>query len=489
MRTRLLAGIVSAVAVVASGCGGSAPDSVAPSPAPATSSTAAPATDATTSALASDPTGSTAAIPSTSAARPATAGAAWVTYHRDTARSGVDPSSPAAGTVTEGWRSPTLDGAVYAEPLVIGDQVLVATENNSVYAIDATTGAVRWTRHLGQPIAGGSLPCGNIDPSGITSTPVADPATDTVWVTTFEQPAHHVLYSLHLSDGTIGSSRAADPPGADPTVEQLRGALTLANGTVYVPYGGLFGDCGDYHGWVVGLPASGSGAEVSFKVPNDLQAGIWAPPGPALAADGSLFVATGNGTSTDGFDDADAVIRLSPTLAQLDAFAPIDWHNMNDRDQDLGTLSPALVDGFVLQVGKQGIGYLLDANQLGGVGGQKFQGQLCNSAFGATAVDGSTVIVPCRDGLHAVTVTGGPSPRFSATWTASGPRAGPPIIAGGVVWEVNDAGHLLGFDEQRGQARFDFSVGKVVTSFPSLAAADGRLFVPAGEVLISYTGV
>ncbi len=419
---------------------------------------------------------------------PASTSADWLTYHHDPRRSGMDRSSPAAGAVKQDW-SRSVDGVVYAEPLVVGDTVVVATENNTVYALDATSGTVKWSRHLANPVDGGSLPCGNIDPSGITSTPVIDPATKTIWVVSFEPPTHHELYGLDLSDGHVRSSRAADAPGADPSVEQGRGALTLVNNTVYVPYGGLYGDCGDYLGWVVGFADAGTGARLSWRVTNAKRAGVWAPPGPTAAGDGSLFVATGNGDSTDADRDSDAVVRLSPTLTELDSFAPQSWARLNDDDLDLGTTSPALLDdGLVLQVGKEGIGYLLRSDDLGGVGGEVFSARVCNSAYGGSAVDGSTVYVSCRDGLHEVTVTGGSKPRFSAVG-AGNEQVGPPVLSGGLVWAVTRSGRLEGRDRSTGDRKFNFTLGSLSTSFPTLAASAGRLFVPAGQAVVAFKGV
>ncbi|HEY3810510.1 MAG TPA: PQQ-binding-like beta-propeller repeat protein, partial [Acidimicrobiales bacterium] len=116
----------------------------------------------------------TGAVPTSSTRMAAPAPAAWVTYGQDSARHGVDSSAPPVGEVRPLWTSSKLDGAVYAEPLVVGSAVIVATEDDSVYALDATTGSLRWMRHLATPVAGSTLPCGNIDPSGITGTPVAD---------------------------------------------------------------------------------------------------------------------------------------------------------------------------------------------------------------------------------------------------------------------------------------------------------------------------
>ena len=168
-----------------------------------------------------------------------------------------------------------MDGAVYAQPLVVGSTVIIATENDTVYALNAATGAVRWSRHLASPVPSG-LPCGNVDPSGITGTPVADAATGRLWLVTFTaQPVYrHTLWALSLSTGSTVSQRAIDLPGSDPKAQQERGALALLGGRVYIPFGGLYGDCSDYKGRVIGAPVSGSGPLVSFTTDNQRQAGI-----------------------------------------------------------------------------------------------------------------------------------------------------------------------------------------------------------------------
>ncbi len=414
-------------------------------------------------------------------------GAAWSTYHHDTARTGVDPTSPPAAKLTRAW-SQDLDGAVYAEPLVVGSVVYVATEQNTVYALDATSGKVRWSTRLAVPVDGVVLPCGNVDPSGITGTPVIDIATKTLYVVAFESTVHHKLFALNLEDGTEKWSASADPANVDPAVEQQRGALTMSGGRVIVPYGGLYGDCGDYHGFVLGFPASGQGPVDSYQVPNEREAAIWAPPGATVAPDGTLLVATGNGVSTDAYQGANAVIQLSTSLEQLDAFAPKSWARLNDLDLDLGATSPAVVGGdLVLQVGKEGIGYLLGLDHLGGVGGEQHAGEVCAAAYGGTAVVGSTVYVSCLDGLYAVHVHDGPDPTFSVQ-RVSKVRVGPPVVAGGVVWTVTIDGDLEGYDQVSRKLRYRFHLGQLYTSFPSLAAAGGSLYVPAGTSIVAYRG-
>src|SRR5207237_8272768 len=117
----------------------------------------------------------------TSASGTVTAGS-WPTYHHDGARSGVADDQQPLGQVRKAWSSPGLDGSVYTQPLVADGRVIAATEADTVYALDAATGQIGWRAKLGTPVNGGSLPCGNIDPSGITGTPVVDPATNTVYV-------------------------------------------------------------------------------------------------------------------------------------------------------------------------------------------------------------------------------------------------------------------------------------------------------------------
>ncbi|MDQ1397654.1 MAG: hypothetical protein QOG64_2913, partial [Acidimicrobiaceae bacterium] len=234
-------------------------------------------------------TGPTAPTPTVTANGPAvTTGPAlalpasddWPTYHHDPARRGSVAGGPSPAGVKQHWLSPALDGTIYAEPLVVDGLVIAATEGDSVYALHVDSGQVAWQAQLGQPMRASQLPCGNIDPSGITGTPVVDVATGTVYATAFLQPGRHELVALDLHSGQVKFRRAIDPPSDDPKVLQERGALQVANGMVYVPFGGLFGDCGSYHGWIVASRLDGQGPLQSFQVPVKREGGLWAPPGP-----------------------------------------------------------------------------------------------------------------------------------------------------------------------------------------------------------------
>jgi outer membrane protein assembly factor BamB len=257
---------------------------------------------------------------------------------------------------------------------------------------------------------------------------------------------------------------------------------------VYIPYGGLFGDCSDYHGWVVGLSTAQTDdqSQTTYETPA-VDAGIWALAGPEVGADGSLFVTTGNGLPIGVDGQANSVLRLSPGLVVQDSFTPTNFASLSAADQDLGSTSPALLPGGqVFQIGKEGVGYLLESSHLGGLGGAVTSASICRGGFGGTAVDGQEVLVSCFDGLYAVEVSSGPS--LSVRWSAPGSRPGPPIVAGGDVWVVQSDGTLVARSVATGAVGYRRSI-EVAGSFPNLAAAAGRLFAADGDRVAAFDGV
>jgi outer membrane protein assembly factor BamB len=405
---------------------------------------------------------------------PSAAASGWTTYHRDPARTGVDPTGPVLGSPRIAWRSDDLDGNVYAQPLYAESELILATENDSVYALDAVTGKLRWSRHLGQPMLGSQLPCGNINPSGITGTPVIDPRRRLLFIVAFMQPGRHVLFALDLPSGAVRLQRPVDAPGADPLAHQQRAALALIGDMVYVAFGGLYGDCADYRGTIVASRSDGSDGLDVYRVPTSREGAIWAPPGMAVDAQGDIFISTGNSAADDTFDFGNAVIRLSPNLRLIDWFAPRDWRQLSQRDADLGSLAPALLPGsLVFAIGKGGVGYLLAADHLGGIGGELFSRRVCASAYGGTASKPPLLFVPCSDGLYALRVTGR---TFSTAWRAPLESAGPPIVAGGAVWAFDTgSGTLFALDPQSGAERWRRQLGDV-TRFTSAAAAGNTVY-------------
>jgi outer membrane protein assembly factor BamB len=489
----LFAVLVAALiaALVSAGCGGSGPTTsgsgATTSASGASTSTSGPATSG--SASTTSTTGSAGAGGSSTSTSQSPSGGQpsvdWPTYHHDAARNGVAADQGALGTVTQAWTSAALDGAIYAQPLVVGDRVFVASEGNTVYALDAAGGGIAWQQNLGEPVPGGDLPCGNIDPSGISGTPVIDVGGGVLYVVAnLRSGPHHELFALGLSDGAVRWHRAIDPPGLQPAPEQQRGALALSNGKVYVPFGGLYGDCGPYKGAVVSVAADGSGDIAAYVVPTRRMAGIWNPAGPAIDASGDLWVTTGNSAGQSTFDFGNAVIRLDAQLNLADYFAPSNWAQLNAGDTDLGSLGPVLLpNGRVLAMGKEGIAYLADAGNLGHVGDPITSLQVGAGAFGAAATSGTTVFVPTAEALVAISVNGD---QLAVLWRSSG-GSGPPIIARGVVWALGYNGKLRALDPSSGNILFSAQLGHPVSRFISPAAAGGRVFVADGDTLIAFT--
>src|SRR5581483_8098236 len=91
-------------------------------------------------------------------------------------------------------------------------------------------------------------------------------------------PQHHELFGVALNDGTVRYHLPIDPGDANPLTHQQRGALALSKGTLYIPYGGLFGDCGEYHGWVVAAGAPDGHQRAAYRVPTNREGAIWAAP-------------------------------------------------------------------------------------------------------------------------------------------------------------------------------------------------------------------
>jgi outer membrane protein assembly factor BamB len=416
-------------------------------------------------------------------------GAHWTTYYGDASRTGLATDAPSPAGLHKRWRSPALDGDVYAQPLLVGRGVVVATENDTVYALNAGDGSIVWKRHLGEPVSGSSLPCGNVDPVGITGTPVVDVANKRVYAVGLVRPMHHVLFALDSVTGWVVASVRVDPGGSDPAVQNQRSALTLSNGAVFVPFGGRYGDCGEYHGRVTKVVVSGRGLGrvTSYTLPTRRGGGWWSPPGAPVASDGSLLFASGNSSSGGTYDYGNSVVGLSPGLRLRDSWAPADWASLNAGDVDIGSSSPVLLPGNrVFQIGKAGVGYLLDAGRLGGIGGELHSGDVCRggSVLGGVAHDGNVVYVPCTNGVVQVTVNGD---TFSRGWSTPMSTPGPTVVGGGAVWTIEtETGDLVALDESSGRTLVSKRVGRVPSRFTSPALGGGRVVAAAGRAVSSF---
>jgi outer membrane protein assembly factor BamB len=413
-------------------------------------------------------------------------GSDWTMYHADPARTGYVAGMANPTRLTRLWTK-QLDGAVYAEPLVVAGRVVVATENDTLYALDARTGRVQWRLSVGSPVPLSALPCGNIDPLGITGTPVYDPRTGLVFAVAEITGPAHILVGVEVKTGHLRVRRVVEAPGMDPRALQQRGALALWGNRVYIPFGGLYGDCGDYHGLLVAARTDGTGALLRYQVPTTREGGIWAPPGPVIDTQGKLYVAVGNGAATQGpWDHSDSVLRLSPSLQLEDGFAPASWPSDNAADLDLGSLGPVLLPhGLLYANGKAGQGYRLRAHHLGGIGGQIQTLALC-SAYGGAAVRGSSLFLPCSDGLRQLTLTSGG--RLVAGWHAPQAVTGSPVIGGQTIYSLDPGGVLYALNAATGRVRATLSVG-ATSRFATPTLSARRIFIGtlSGVVAVGTT--
>ena len=191
----------------------------------------------------------------------------------------------------------TISGNVYAQPLYIeggpsGPMIIAVTESNNVYALDATTGTVIWQVNIGPPVTSG-LTCTNINPAGITGTPVVDLASRSLFFDALiDGPTKkHFIYSLNVDTGATNAGWPVDVNATatyngmtfESRVQEERGGLALVDGIVYVPYSGYSGDCDNYHGWVVGVDISNT--SVSAWATTAIGGGIWGHGG--VASDGT----------------------------------------------------------------------------------------------------------------------------------------------------------------------------------------------------------
>jgi len=448
----------------------------------------------------------------------------WTEYHHDDGHTGHDATQPPVVSVTAGWASSSLDGGLYASPLVYNGIVYAATLNNTVYALNQSDGTEVWHSNLSVPETGGWT-CGGFQ-QGILGTPIIDATGGRIYVTTLSSDDIYRVVGLNLATGVAGMTTAIPTNLTADTfdwrIQQQRGALALANGYVYVPFGGRAGDCGAYHGWIFAVPINGTAVTHVYETPGQ-GASFWGAGGLAVDGSGNVYAASGNGTGSgcasnlDGTPTFinDAVFRFSSTLANAgsssDTFVPQDWKaNWCNNDQDLGSAGPMLISSSLLfQSGKWGMGFLLNPANLGGMDGQLFptpkpamytEAPVClgnnnDATFGGFAYAAPFIYVECNGhGLVALS-TNTSTPSFSpcdATcaapdWHAGGNATfGPPIVAGGAVWVIDiNGGGLYAFNASTG-AQIFHSAGFGVNHFVTPAEAGGQVFVPAGTVIRSF---
>jgi outer membrane protein assembly factor BamB len=422
----------------------------------------------------------------------------WLGYHGGASGSGVAVGIHSVNTAAPKWTSPVLDGQLYGEPLVDGKEILVATENDTVYALSSATGAVRWAKHLATAVPSNQLPCGDISPTvGITGTPVIDQGRNEIFVMAFEIDhgvARHYLYGLSVTTGAVMMRHVVSTPTADQLPYLNRSALALDQGSVVYTFGGNYGDCQTYHGVVGAIKENGKGAAVSFVVdhgPGQSQGAIWMGGAAAtIDAAGNVWVETGNGSVTSpghSYDDSDGVLELSPTMHLKSFFAPTSWVQDNASDADLSAQPAVLGNGLVVATGKSGNIYLLHASHLGGVGGQiaTINSGCGNVLDGGYAVHGNLVYLPCVSGPLAVRVTTSPV-TITVVWRGAA-GGGPPIMAAQKVWSIGQDGVLYGFNPTNGVVVQHVELGNLANHFSTPSVGDGLMLAPIERQVVAFS--
>ena len=343
------------------------------------------------------------------------------TWHNDLARTGANTQETTLTTANVNANNfgklfaVSVDGQVYAQPLYLSgvsigggthNVLYIATEHDSVYAIDADSGTIYAQVSLipsgGTTVSSSSdLNCGDINPEvGITGTPVIDPANNILYVVSKAKVSGNVVQQLHaLSTTTLTedlngpveidaevAGTAPDGNGStvtfNPVLENQRPGLALENGHVLISWGAHC-DNPPYHGWLMSYNASTLSQEAVWNTTPDAQSagntqspqgGIWmAGAAPAVDASGDIYVTSGNGYWNGSRDFSDSVLKLGPpannTFPLLDYFTPFDQGGTGDSD--VGSAGPILFPTtssgaqLLVQQGKQGTIYLVNRNGLG----------------------------------------------------------------------------------------------------------------------------
>ena len=426
---------------------------------------------------------------------PRTSGQVNVTQKNNNAsRDGhyIDPaftSGNAAKLVRDANFDGTIVGNVHAQPLYIeggpnGPMIIAVTASNNVYALNATTGMVIWQRNLGTPAPTGPCP-GNIQPIGIIGTPVVDLASRSLFLDAVINgtPFKHFIYSLNVDTGATNPGWPVDLDATahynginfSSAVQENRGALALVNGIVYNSFSGYVGDCGNYHGWVVGVQANNPSIVMGWAT-TAIGGGIWGHSG--VASDGTnMFVITGNTFNTGGnWMGGEAIIRLQagPVFngppSTENYWAPTNWFNLDLGDTDLGGVSAMLIDvpganpsQLVLATGKDSNAYLVNRNNLGGITAPVAQlsvgfaiGQ--SSATYRTAQGTYFVFRLTSNQVKAYKITATSPPTIVSAWSVSQNGRGSPWVTttdgtnNAIVWVVGAEGdgQLHGYDGDTG---------------------------------------
>jgi hypothetical protein len=434
-----------------------------------------------------------------------------------------------------------FSGNMWASPLYLENgpggkgAFFAVTTGNDVYALDETTGGTTWMKHLGDSPTANGVSCGNIHPLGILSTPAIDATTRTIYVAGAigtSSIMRHEAHALSVEDGTERTGWPVDVTKVKagsltfmPAPQNQRSALSLIGGTLYIAYGGHVGDCGPYHGWVVGINTADPTKFGAWATLGQGE-GIWAAGG--MASDGNgVFAVTGNstvGASDRASSDSEEVVRITG-LGTLDRnnnnlYFPSSWKQMDSQDADFGSSSPVYIEvpgatpsKYVAAVSKDGHLYLLDSANLGGMAGHKVDfmvagtGMSLHTAMAAYTTGMGVHVVFSTDGqgmcpsggpsgkvIMSVSIPAGSPPAPKVAWCAalSGTVTAPIATTTdgtneAVVWFMN-GGKLTAVDGDSGAVLHTSSdTCSGVRQWTSPIAVKGRIVVGGDTHLCSWS--
>jgi hypothetical protein len=303
----------------------------------------------------------------------------------------LTPANVNSTTFGQAW-SFAVDGGVWAQPLYMNaltingaahNVLFVGTDKDTMYALDADTGAQLWSTSLipagGSAVAGTMVDDPYIPYIGILGTPAIDNGTLYVVAETAEQNATVFPHRLHALDIATGQEKLGGPvlisdPNLPAAHKLQRTGLTVANGSVYVSFGSL-ADKAPYHGFVFAFDSSTLAQQAVWNsTPTGSAGGIWMGGGsPSVDSSGNIYVLTGNG-SADGVNNfGESAIELSPSLQRLSFFTPYNAASLTASDLDLGAASvPVMPDvngqfpHELIFCGKSPVIYVVNRDSMGG---------------------------------------------------------------------------------------------------------------------------
>jgi hypothetical protein len=324
-------------------------------------------------------------------------------WHVDIGRSGLNPGEQSLTPANVGLKtfgklfSYLTDGYVYGEPVLasgvtingnVHNVVYVATEHDSVYAFDADSyGAPLWQVSL---LKSGETPTtdSRIEPwLGVTSTPAIDLTSGTIYMVSAQESGGTRTFRLNALDITTGAAKFGGPVTINASLLGTnsdavdgyihlttsciqRAALLVANGSVYIGFGGC------HSGWLLSYDAQTlTQTGVFNSSPNrdgegtyGGAGGVWmGSGGPVADSAGNIYVTTGNGPWDGQSAWSDSVLKFNSTLQMQDFFTPDDYLFMFCNDADLAAGGLMMIPGTseVVGGGKTGKLYMVNTNNLG----------------------------------------------------------------------------------------------------------------------------